>query len=261
MSKYSYIPKIITANMMSDKNMGAAFWITNITMFIQNYIFLIVWFCIFQISPKLGEWEFRDYLNLEAVVMMAFGVSLVFTGGARSLAEMVDTCQIDALLTRPKNVLISTLIARTKLFAMGDFCAGFVMMIYLTYNHLDMIMPILALTLLAAVALTSFFIIIQSMIFWKSDSTGFINQMIEFFIILSCNPQNGFGIKAKFILHTILPAAYIGYLPVEILRDPTLQNISLMICGVFGLAAIACTIFYAGLRRYKSGNVMYQISG
>ena len=257
---FAYIPKIIKTNITSDIKNGSTFWITNITMFVQNYIFLIIWFCIFSVSPTLGEWQFEDFLTLEAIVMMAFGICLIFAGGSRYIAEMVETCQLDAFLTRPKNLLLSVLTSRTKLFAFGDFTAGVVLMTYLTYNAPEKIAPMIGLTLLSAIALTGFFGIIQSFIFWKSNSTNFINQMIEFFIILSCNPQNGFGIKAKFILHTLLPAAYIGYLPVEILRNPTTQNITIMLVGTTAMILVMTVLFYTGLKRYKSGNIMYQIT-
>lgn len=260
MRQLAYIPKIIKTNIESDIKHGSAFWITNITMFLQNYIFLFIWFCIFNISPKLGEWRFEDFLALEAVVMMAFGLCLILAGGSRTLAEIVETCQLDSMLTRPKNLLLSVLTSRTKLFAFGDFTAGITIMGYLIYHAPENILPIIGVTLLAAISLMSFFTIIQSFIFWKSGSNSFINQMIEFFIILSCNPQNGFGPKAKFILHTLLPAAYIGYLPVEIIREPTTENITTMLIGTTTLCAVMVTLFYAGLKRYKSGNIMYQVT-
>jgi ABC-2 type transport system permease protein len=55
-------------------------------------------------------------------------------------------------------------------------------------------------------------------------------------------------------MFTVIPAGVIGYLPVELIREFSWGNFVLLILSSFGFVALALTTFYAGLRKYESGN-------
>jgi ABC-2 type transport system permease protein len=72
-------------------------------------------------------------------------------------------------------------------------------------------------------------------------------------------PQNTYGFLVRLVLFTILPAAYIGLLPVEAVRDHSLLQALAVLAAAVGYAALAVWVFERGLRRYASGNRILEL--
>jgi ABC-2 type transport system permease protein len=60
----------------------------------------------------------------------------------------------------------------------------------------------------------------------------------------------------KLLLYTLIPAGFVTYLPIRALRDLSLLHATLTVAGSFGVLAVGVGVFYYGLRRYESGNLM-----
>jgi ABC-2 type transport system permease protein len=58
----------------------------------------------------------------------------------------------------------------------------------------------------------------------------------------------------KIVLFTIIPADFVSYLPVALLREPSLATLGGALGGAALYAALAVWLFHRGLRRYASGN-------
>ena len=56
--------------------------------------------------------------------------------------------------------------------------------------------------------------------------------------------------------HTLIPAAFVTYLPIEALRTLSLGHAGLALLGSLAVLAAGVLLFYTGLRRYESGNLM-----
>jgi len=52
----------------------------------------------------------------------------------------------------------------------------------------------------------------------------------------------------------VLPAGFVGYLPARVVREPSIQNMSVLAIGAVVYLAAAVQLFDAGLRRYASGS-------
>lgn len=61
---------------------------------------------------------------------------------------------------------------------------------------------------------------------------------------------------AKFILFTILPAALMGAVPAEFVRQFDWSTLGELLFGGFVLLALAIFVFRLGLRRYESGSAI-----
>ena len=70
----------------------------------------------------------------------------------------------------------------------------------------------------------------------------------------SIYPRPLFAGFLKIVLFTLIPAGFIGYLPVELLRDFEWTGLLSAVLGAVGYAALALAVFAVGLRRYESGN-------
>ena len=79
-------------------------------------------------------------------------------------------------------------------------------------------------------------------------------QMWEFVIIFSVYPQTVYGTFLRVVLFTVIPAGFIGYLPVELLRSFSVLGLAATLGGAAAYAGLALFVFRRGLRRYASGN-------
>ena len=67
-------------------------------------------------------------------------------------------------------------------------------------------------------------------------------------------PQHGHGLLLRTALFTIIPAGFAAYLPVVIMMDFSVGKLLIMFAAAFGYLILARRVFYAGLKRYSSGN-------
>jgi ABC-type uncharacterized transport system permease subunit len=65
-----------------------------------------------------------------------------------------------------------------------------------------------------------------------------------------------FGAGLKTVLFTLLPAGLVVYLPVELLRNFSVQTALLAVGGVGLHVLLSTTVFARGLTKYESGSRM-----
>jgi ABC-2 type transport system permease protein len=76
----------------------------------------------------------------------------------------------------------------------------------------------------------------------------------ELLVTFSLYPEPLFGGALRFVLFTVLPAGFVGYLPVRILHGPSLTNVTILLIVALAYLGLAAVIFDRGLRRYASGS-------
>ena len=112
---------------------------------------------------------------------------------------------------------------------------------------------------LAAVAVsgavfTASGVILHSAAFWLGRVENLARQLWEFLITFSIYPRPLFAGALKLMLFTLIPAGFIGYLPVELLREFTWLGLAAALAGAVLYVGLALLVFDRGLRRYESGN-------
>ncbi|MBN3893180.1 MAG: hypothetical protein HWQ43_30020 [Nostoc sp. JL31] len=60
----------------------------------------------------------------------------------------------------------------------------------------------------------------------------------------------------KLLLYRLIPAGFVTYLPIEALRSLSLIDTVLAVAGSTTVLLVGTGVFYHGLRRYFSGNLM-----
>lgn len=60
----------------------------------------------------------------------------------------------------------------------------------------------------------------------------------------------------KLILYTVIPVGIANYIPVDIIINFNLGSFGIVILFAMVLSSIAFVIFYKGLKRYSSSNLM-----
>ena len=69
-------------------------------------------------------------------------------------------------------------------------------------------------------------------------------------------PDGIFKGAVKFLLYYVIPTGMMIYKPVRIMTEPDLGGLAVVAGYAFLLLAVAVTVFYRGLKRYSSGNLM-----
>ena len=99
-------------------------------------------------------------------------------------------------------------------------------------------------------------VIAGSLAFWLGNAESAAFQAQQAVITFSIYPGAMFSGWIRLLLFTVVPAAFISHIPVELLRafDP------LLLAGLLGFTALsvvlAGVVFHIGLRRYESGNLL-----
>ncbi len=123
----------------------------------------------------------------------------------------------------------------------------------LTQFDISKLPLILVLTVSTGFIYFAFRLIMHSLSFWGMSGDA-CERGFGAFIITSTNPQNGFSPLMKAILLTVIPAGYVGLLPVEIVRHFRWDYLVLQLAVSSGFFVFSLWLFGRGLRRYASGN-------
>jgi len=89
--------------------------------------------------------------------------------------------------------------------------------------------------------------------FWARVFFMFVNNFI-FLVIFAVYPSTIFRGWLKVVLYTAIPAGFVTYLPVTLLREFSWPRLGAILGAAVVYAGIAVLVFGAGLRRYASGS-------
>ena len=82
----------------------------------------------------------------------------------------------------------------------------------------------------------------------------FLPSGIEFVLTLANQPPTLFSGGIKLLIFTVLPAAFVGHVPAELVRSCEPRDLLLATFGTLLYTATAVWTFGRGLRRYASGS-------
>jgi len=222
-------------------------------MAINNVVFLTLWVLFFAGFKSVGGWGFADMALLLGMMMTIVGVCGVAFGGYRDMALSILRGELDALLTQPKG-LISRLLARESLAtAWGDLAGGILVLSLFAQVGVPRL-PLLILALGAGLTVyLSAAISFACLAFWASGARSFARDLTDFTLLFSSYPGSIYQGAVKVVAYSILPAGFVVMAPVEMLREPSLRSIAIVLAAAVAYAALAAGLFHLGLKRYRSG--------
>lgn len=231
-------------------------FLTNIIfMMLNNGSFLIQWAILFRLKEDIGGYGFREVMVLWGLSASSFGLSHVLFARVFSLPELIINGKLDAYLVLPKNVLLGVMTSSTRTSAIGDVAYGLIM-ICLSGFGIGAILLFLLFTVTGAVIITAFALLMGSLSFWFVRMEIFGNQMQNVLISFATYPDGIFKGGVKYLLYYIIPTGMMVYLPVHVITDFNPKSLLTVLGYALGLSVLAVGVFYRGLRRYSSGNLM-----
>lgn len=246
----------LKANLAMELEYRAAFLAQVLSMAINDGMWVAFWVLYFARFPVVAGWGRTDVLALWAIVATGYGIATGLFGNALRLSRIIYTGGLDVYLTQPKNVLLHVLVSRTSASAWGDVLFGLVVFAWLGDPTPARIGLFALGSALVGVILIGFVVALQSLAFFIGNAETTASQMFQAFVTFSTYPTGIFGGAVKVLLFTVLPAGFVSYMPVGLLREADPGFIAAAVVAAAALAGLGTGLFYAGLRRYESGNLV-----
>jgi ABC-2 type transport system permease protein len=250
----AFAKALFVTNLKAALALRGAFVMQALFMVLNNVVFFVFWWILLRRVPDLRGWQLADVEVLFGITATSFGLVVTITGGVRHLGECIEEGELDTLLTQPKPTLLYALGVRSRASGFGDVLSGLGFL--LISGHLTLAnAPLVAVAILAAAGtFLGSGIIFFSLPFWLNRTETVSRQLWELLITFSLYPEPLFGGALRLMLFTVLPAGFIGYLPVRVVRQPSITGVAMLVAGSAGYLLLANWIFGRGLRRYASGS-------
>lgn len=256
-AELNFLRALTAVNLSSAMEYRASFISQIVGMLLNDGIYFVFWLIFFNRFGAVRGYTINDIYLLFAVVTLAFGLANTFGANTgANLATLIAQGRLDYYLVFPRNLLLHVIFSRMSVSAVGDLTFGII-----AYTLTGLFQPIqIALffltSLLAATVLMGFGVATGSLAFFMGNAQYTSQQMSNAVLTFGLYPNSLFSGFARFLLYTLLPSAFIGAVPVQIVKAQGgiwLLWLSVAAATMWGLGT---AVFYLGLRRYESGSAI-----
>jgi ABC-2 type transport system permease protein len=252
-----FLRGLVALNLSSAMEYRAAFVTQVLGMFLNNGIYFVFWLLFFDRFGEVRGYGLRDVYLLFAVVALAFGLAATFCGNNNArLATIIAQGRLDYYLVLPRHLLLHVLCSHMIPSGVGDAAFGLMAFAFAGRFHPAEVLLYLTASLLAAFIFVGYGVLTGSLAFYFGNATYMSEQTTNALVTFALYPNALFTGMARLVLLTLIPAAFVGAVPVDIVsgRDWRLLGglalVALLVCG------LAVWVFYRGLRRYESGSAI-----
>ena len=251
---FNFFIKSVIASIKSASEYKISFITNTIFMIINNSVFLVSWYVIFQNAGSDDAVNFKKVLSLWALSTISYGINYFFFGGVSNINRFLIDGELDMYLTKPKNPLIAVLTSKCRFSACGDLIFGIIIAVYVSNSLVDFV-QILVFGIYGTVFLLSIEIILRSLSVWLGDTETLTSRLVtNMFISITTYPLDIFGTFVKIITFTVIPAAYAVHLPLEIIDNFSFSKLLIVtFAGIF-FVSLAIFTFNKAIKSYESGN-------
>ena len=232
-----------------------SFLMNVLLMMLNNVSIIIQWGVFFSLKDSFNGYTFEDEMFAISLCTITYGMTFLFFGGVNRISYLIEYGGLDKYLTKPKSILISVLTSKTQISALGDMLFGIILFLIYYHNPIQILLFIF-LSILSFFIMISFLIIINSITFWFIRFSDTVETFHSAFISFSMYPKTIFDTSIKIIMHTIIPVGFAIYLPVELFINFSILKMLLLVGFTIFNVLLARFVFYRGLKRYTSSNIV-----
>ncbi|WP_027631754.1 ABC transporter permease [Clostridium hydrogeniformans] len=243
-------------NLSAAMEYRVSFIIQVVGMIINNASFIFFWWILFSNVGDIGGYGFKDTLMLFSIMSTSFGLAFILFGNIGTISKMIINGELDSYLLQPKDPLMNIICSKSIVSAFGDFVYGIILFIISSDYTLKSIVLFLFFSLLSCIIFSSVMILVSSLSFYIGNGEGVSNLMGEFMVNFSIYPKEIFKGGVKFIIYTIIPAGFTSHIPIELIKDFNIRDFLMLIGVTIIWSVLAYMIFYKGLKKYESGNLI-----
>ena len=226
-----------------------------IFMMLNNASMLVQWIVLYSIKDNMGGYTFKQVMLLWGFAAGTYGFSHFFFNNAGHLSEIITDGKLDAYLVQPKNVLLSAITSNVSISALGDILYGYVMLILYGITPLNFILFTLF-SICGGLVLTCIAVMLASISFWVQKADMIADTGNSLMTNFATYPDGIFKGVSRILLLTVIPVGLTAYFPVWIMSEFNLMLTLITISVAIAITVLTFVIFYRGLRRYSSSNLM-----
>lgn len=236
--------------------LNKATFISNIVfMMLNNASMIIQWLVLYSLREDMGGYSFKEILLLWGMASATFGFSRFFFERAFHISRLINEGKIDSFIVQPKNILISICTSGISVSAIGDLLYGYLMLIFYGLS-IKVFILFTYFVITGGIIITCISIILNSLSFWFSNTTTVSVLGNRLMVNFATYPDGIFKGVAKMLLFTLIPVGISNYIPVHVIVNFDLNLFLINTCVCIFLIYFAFIIFYTGLKRYSSSNLM-----
>jgi ABC-2 type transport system permease protein len=245
---------LLLTNLKSALSLRGSFLLQATFMILNNLTFFVFWWVLFESVPTIRGYGLSEMEALFGISAAGFGLSQALFGGVRHLSRFIDEGELDSLLTQPKPTLLYALGMRSQPSGFGDFVSGLFLLGLSGYVRLETLPFVVLAVAASALGFLGAGIVFFSLPFFFGRTEVLSRQLWDLTITFSLYPEPLFGGVLRFLLYTLLPAGFVSYLPLQVVRAATWFDVAALTAGAAGCVALGAFVFQRGLRRYTSGS-------
>ena len=247
--------KTIKYGLMREMLNKTSFIMNVLFMILNNASFIIQWIILYSLKEDVGGYSFNQVLLLWAIAASTYGFSHFIFKKAYTLSDTITNGKLDSFLVQPKNVLISAITTDIEVSALGDILYGFIVL-FISGITITKFLLFTLFTITGAIIITDVAIILGSLSFWFGRSDMIADTGNNLMTSFATYPDGIFKGLAKILLLTIIPIGLTAYFPIWVMTKFDIKLTLIIIALTIAITALTFVIFYRGLRRYSSSNLM-----
>ena len=231
-------------------------FLTNIIfMILNNASFIVQWLIFYSIKDNIGGYHLNDVILLWGIASGTYAICFIFFGGCFHLPNLIMDGKIDAYLIQPKNTLLSILSSKSKISAIGDLIYAYIMLFIYGFSIKSFLLFTLFI-ITGGIIITAMGIIFGSLAFYITKADTVSNSIMSMILSFDTYPDGIFKGVVKILFYTIIPIGFIAYLPLNIIKSFNIISFIIIMLVTILITLLAFIIFYKGLKRYSSSNLM-----
>ncbi len=247
--------KTIKYGLMREMINKTSFIINILFMILNNASFIIQWIVIYALKEDIGGYTFNQVILLWALAATTYGFSHFIFKKSYSLSDIITNGKLDSFLVQPKNVLISVITTDIEVSALGDILYGYIILIISGFSVTKFLLFTLF-SITGAIIITDIAILLGSLSFWFGKSDMIADTGNSLMTNFATYPDGIFKGLARILLLTIVPLGLTAYFPVWVITKFDLWLTLIIVASTIIITVLTFIVFYRGLRRYSSSNLM-----
>lgn len=249
----------IKKNIQSSAELRTSFLMNVVGMTINNTAFIILWVFFVQSVGIIGGWTAADIIGLQGFTALCYGITFSLGAGIKRLPGYVADGVFDRFMLSPKNLLLRVVTSAFSASAVGDIVFGVACLaIYGILIHASFVQVLLMflLVILSTILFFAVTVVIHSVSFLFTDAASVVNGLFEMFLTPSLFHGGAFQGALRVFYMFVIPALLVGTIPVEIVKDVSVEKLAIVTVFAFLWMMFAVKIFNHAVRRYESSNFM-----
>ena len=233
----------------------SSFILQVLLMGVNDAVWVIFWGLFFHRVGNAKGWTFHDVVIMFSLLTVVAGGALGVFSNCRRIGRLISEGSLDETMVLPVSTLSNILCSRFEPSNFGDLIFGLGIFLFLVHPTFIQLGLFAICCLLGIVVMTGFLVFLGSLTFFAGGHGEHADIGFNALLLLSGYPLTFFDGPFKILLFTIVPAAFITGVPVELIRHFSVTEGSLLFIAATVIGFLALGTFQLGLKRYTSGSL------